>query len=40
MDKQVNESFIKLSGRVPFPQSITLGDDITINVKGRSYIAK
>ena len=35
----INERFIKLSGRLPFTEEINLGDDITVSVKGRSYIA-
>ena len=39
MEQSVNERFVKLSGRVPFPDAISLGDDITVTVKGRSYLA-
>ena len=35
----INERFVKLSGRIPFPEEIKLGDDITVTVKGRSFIA-
>lgn len=39
MDKIINERFVKLSSRLPFPEDISLGDDITVIIKGRSYIA-
>jgi hypothetical protein len=38
MDPTVNERFVKLSSRVPFPEDINLGDDISVDIKGRSFI--
>jgi len=38
MDKTINERFIKLSSRLPFPENIQLGDDLTLTVKGQNYI--
>ena len=37
MQLTINERFVKLSSRVPFPEEITLGDDLTVTIKGRSY---
>lgn len=39
MDKPINERFVKLSSRLPFPEDISLGDDITVTIKGRNYVA-
>lgn len=39
MDKLINERFVKLSGRVPFPVGLNLGDDVTVTISGHSYIA-
>ena len=38
MQPSINERFIKLSSRIPFPEDINLGDDISVEIKGRSYI--
>ena len=38
MDKIINERFIKLSSRLPFPKDIQLGDDLLLIIKGRDYI--
>jgi len=35
----INERFIKLSGRIPFGDPLGLGEDITLTIKGRNYIA-
>ncbi len=34
----INEQFVKLSGKVPFPHPLTLGDDITVTIKDQVYI--
>lgn len=39
MTKSINEKWVKLSGRVPFAETIDLGDDVAVTIKGRSYIA-
>lgn len=33
----INERFIKLSSRVPFPEDINLGDDVRVTINGREY---
>jgi hypothetical protein len=38
MEPTINERFVKLSSRVPFPEDIALGDDISVDIKGRSFI--
>jgi len=38
MEPTINERFVKLSSRVPFPEDIALGDDISVEIKGRSFI--
>lgn len=38
MDKTINENFIKVSSRLPFPSEIALGDDITATIAGQNYI--
>jgi hypothetical protein len=35
----INERFIKLSSRLPFPKDIQMGQDITFNIEGHNYIA-
>ena len=39
MDQQINERFVKLSSRIPFPTDIALGDDVTVTIASRSFIA-
>lgn len=39
MESVINSRFVKLSGRIPFPKDINLGDDVTINVGGHNFIA-
>jgi len=34
---EVNERFLKFSSRIPFPDDLLLGEDLTITVKGRPY---
>ncbi len=36
---EVSERFIKLSSRLPFDKDIALGDDITLIIEGKSFIA-
>ncbi len=36
---QINERFIKLSSRLPFDKDIALGQDITLLIEGKSFIA-
>jgi hypothetical protein len=38
MDKIINERFVKLSSRLPFPEDIQLGDDINLTFKGQNYV--
>jgi hypothetical protein len=38
MEPTINERFVKLSSRIPFPEDIGLGDDISVEIKGRGYI--
>lgn len=35
----INERFIKFSSRIPFSTDIALGDDVTVIIAGRSFIA-
>lgn len=39
MEAQINERFVKLSSRIPFPKDIALGDDVTVVIAGHNYIA-
>ncbi len=36
---EINERYIKLSSRLPFDKDIALGDDITLFIEGKSFIA-
>ncbi len=36
---EINERFIKLSSRLPFDKDIALGQDITLVIEGKSFIA-
>ncbi len=36
---EINSRFIKLSSRLPFDKDIALGDDITLLIEGKSFIA-
>lgn len=36
---EINERFIRLSSRLPYPKDISLGQDVTITIDGHSYIA-
>jgi hypothetical protein len=38
MEKTINERFIKVSSRIPFPKDIQLGDDLTLVINNQSYI--
>jgi hypothetical protein len=38
MEPTINERFIKLSSRVPFPKDINYGDDLTVTIGGQNYI--
>jgi len=38
MEPTINERFVRLTSTVPFPEDITYGDDIAVEIKGRSYI--
>lgn len=35
---EINEKFLKLSSRIPFPKEIQLGQDLTVIVDGENYI--
>jgi hypothetical protein len=35
---EINEKFLKLSSRVPFPREIKLGQDLTVLIEGEPYI--
>jgi hypothetical protein len=34
----INERFVKLSSRIPFPKDLKLGDDIQIIIDGFSFL--
>ncbi len=36
---EINQRFLKLSSRLPFDKDISLGDDITLLIEGKSFIA-
>jgi hypothetical protein len=36
---ETKERFIKLSSRLPFDKDIALGDDITVLIEGKQFIA-
>jgi hypothetical protein len=36
---EINERFIKLSSRLPFNRDIQLGEDITVTIESKPYIA-
>ncbi len=36
---EINERFLKLSSRLPFDKDIALGQDITLLIEGKSFIA-
>lgn len=38
MEPTINERFVRLTSTVPFPEDITYGDDVSVEIKGRSYI--
>ena len=38
MEPSINERWVKLSSRVPFPEDIDYGDDLTVIIKDWSYI--
>lgn len=38
MEKPINESFIKLSSKVPLPFNIDLGDDVTVKIGEHPFI--
>jgi hypothetical protein len=38
MEQQVNETFLKLSSKVPYPESLSLGQDLTVQIEGKHYI--
>ena len=35
---EINEKFIKLSSRIPFPKEIQLGQDLSVTIEGNQYI--
>lgn len=37
--EQINERFVKLSSRIPFPNDIPLGADVTVIIDGHNFIA-
>ena len=39
MDQTINERFIRFSSRIPYEKTITLGEDITVNIEGSVFIA-
>ncbi len=39
MDQSINERFVKLSSRIPFPKDISLGQDVTLTIDGHTFIA-
>jgi hypothetical protein len=38
MEKTINESFVKLSSRVPFPLPLELGQDVNVTIDSQHYI--
>lgn len=34
---EINETYVKLSGRVPFPLSLELGQDVTVTIESTPY---
>ncbi len=36
---EINERFIKFSSRIPYSSDIQLGQDITVVIDGKAYIA-
>ena len=36
-EKTINEQFVKLSGKVPFPKPLQLGEDLTVVIQGEFY---
>lgn len=38
MEQSVNERFLKLSSRLPFYKDIELGQDLTLNIEGQTFI--
>jgi hypothetical protein len=39
MNQTINERYIKFSSRIPYSKDITLGDDVTLVIDGKSFIA-
>jgi hypothetical protein len=38
MDGTINERFIKLSSKVPYPSDLALGEDLTVLIQGNPYV--
>ena len=38
MEQQINERFLKLSSKVPYPETLNLGDDLTVVFNNHNYI--
>ena len=34
----INERFVKLSSRIPFPKDLSLGDDVDVTIGGYQFI--
>jgi len=39
MDQVINDRFVVLSSRVPFPEEISKGEDVVVTIKGHQFIA-
>ena len=38
MEQQINERFLKLSSKVLYPETLNLGDDLTVVINNHNYI--
>jgi hypothetical protein len=36
---QINERYVKLSSRIPYPKDIGLGEDVTVTIGGVNHLA-
>ena len=39
MEQTINERFVKLSSRLPFPKDIPLGQDVSVTIDSHSFLA-
>ena len=38
MEQTINETFLKLSSKVPYPDSLSLRQDLSVQIEGKHYI--